>query len=732
MMIRNLLVLGASALLLTGCLGDSDAPLNTGVLLDSPVDGVAYSGSLGTAGITSEGGQYRYADGETLTFKIGNLTLGRATGAAMLTPADFAGSDGVVTEHAKRVLRVLQSLDVDDDASNGIAITAAMRTAMTQSVDLASADDAAILAALRQARPALTGLVTEARALGHFAQTLVDRNLTLKPPAPAAGTAATLTLLHTNDTHSRLESFTDTILQGGVARRKTLVEQVRAEAGLDKTLLVDAGDYFQGTTFFNAWEGSESIMAMNDMNYDAATLGNHEFDLGPAKLARALKGENISIAGASYATEMPAFPVVATNLDIQAEPALKGLLRKYAIVEKGGQKYGVLGIVTSDLPVISSLGGKAKVLDYVNSVNAASALLKSLGVNKIILLSHYGYGIDIAKANQLSGVDVIVSGHDHALLGDAGYINSRTADAGKGYAGQGSLSLGAYPNPRSNKEGDPLLVVSAYEWGRWLGRLEINFDAQGKVLSGVNKSLFVDGRTVAEDAVLAAKVATYKAPVAAFSNVLIGSSAMPFSAARGTVTPFVAGVRSGETVLGNLIMDLMQSAAQVSDNAVAAFSNGGGLRADIAAGDVTFGQALTVLPFGNTLFALDLTGQEVIDLMEASVGKVGGGGFLQHSRDLRMTYCAEAAGCTNPLKAGGKVTSIRIAGQPVDASKTYRLATNNFTAAGGDGYDVLKAACQRPGNYCRDTGIVLLDLLVARLKNGTPLSASLDGRITRQ
>ncbi len=129
---------------------------------------------------------------------------------------------------------------------------------------------------------------------------------------------------------------------------------------------------------------------------------------------------------------------------------------------------------------------------------------------------------------------------------------------------------------------------------------------------------------------------------------------------------------------------------------------------------------------------MDLTGQDVVDLLEMSANSVGGGGFLQLSKDLRISYCADAANCANPLKAGGKVTSISIAGAPVDLSKTYRLATNNFTARGGDGYTVLADACKRPGNYCRDTGIVLLDLLVAQLKTGTPLAASLDGRITRQ
>jgi 2',3'-cyclic-nucleotide 2'-phosphodiesterase (5'-nucleotidase family) len=176
---------------------------------------------------------------------------------------------------------------------------------------------------------------------------------------PDGGT--TLTLLHSNDTHSHIETFTDTIPQGGVARRKTLIERVRGEVGADHTLLLDAGDFFQGTIFFNAWGGSESIMAMNDMRYDAATLGNHEFDLGAAGLARALTGGPVKIAGDGYATEAPAFPIVATNLDVSGEAELQGLLHKYRVIEKAGNRYGVLGVVTEDLAKISSPGANIKV-----------------------------------------------------------------------------------------------------------------------------------------------------------------------------------------------------------------------------------------------------------------------------------------------------------------------------------------------------------------------------------
>ncbi|MDW8322961.1 MAG: bifunctional UDP-sugar hydrolase/5'-nucleotidase [Burkholderiales bacterium] len=712
---------------LSGCSEDDPTP-KQGVLLDAPVAGVAYEGTLGSSGITDGEGRFSYFEGEELSFRIGALTLGRARGAERLTPIDLAGSGGRVDAAAERIMRVLQTLDEDEDPANGIRIPAAARQAITRAVHVPAASNDEVLAAVRQVKPG-AHLVEAERALDHFATTLTQRGIQLSAPAPATSSPVTLTLMHTNDTHSRMLPFTENNLsQGGVARRKTLIQQVRAEIDPGQTcknqLLVDAGDFAQGTVFYNAWEGSESIMAMNDMGYDAATLGNHEFDLGPARLARALKGEPITIAGTSYTTERPRFKLVATNLDITKEPQLKGLVSKYAIVERCGHRYGILGIVTESLPTIASPGPNVKVLDYVQSVNSASALLRALGVNKVILLSHYGYSVDVAKAPQLSGVDVIVSAHDHRLLGETEYINAQAP-------GQGALSAGPYPTEVRDRDSNKVLIVSAYEWGRWLGRLEVTFDADGRVISGRNRSMFV-GPNVAEDPELAAKVAQYKAPVDAFANVPVGTSAIHFSAARGSLTPsFTPGVRTAETLLGNLVADLMQEAARASDAAVAAFTNGGGLRADIPVGEVTFGTALSVLPFGNTLVVMDLTGAELIELMDASVSKIGGGGFLQLSRSLRMTYCT-AATCPNALRPGGRVTALSVGGEPVVVSRTYRVATNNFIAAGGDGYDLLKNACNRSGNYCRDSGVLLLDLLVNRLRTSVPLTAQLEGRIERQ
>lgn len=543
--------------------------------------------------------------------------------------------------------------------------------------------------------------------------------------AVAADPALVLTLMHSNDTHAHIEAFADPIPQGGITRRKTLIEQVRAEVGPDRpersTLLVDAGDFAMGTPYFNTWEGSESVMAMNDMGYDAATFGNHEFDLGPARLARLLKGEPIVVAGQTHATEKPNFLMVSANVDVTAEPALQGLVFPHAVINKAGNRYGVIGVTAEDLASLSNTGPNIQVRDYIASVNAAAARLTADGIDKIILLSHSGYGVDTAKAGQLAGVDIIVSGHDHALLGDPARIAAAT-----GSPDYGKRSRGPYPTEARNRDGHKVLIVSAYEWGRWLGRLDVEFDAAGHVLGGVDRSLFVDARKVPENPALATKLAAYKAPVDAYTTVVIGSNRMAPSHA----TP--PGPRAAETPLGDLLSDLMEAAAQASDGAVAAFSNGGGLRADLPAGEVTYGHALTVLPFGNRMVVIDLSGRELLEVLERSVGPLyGDGGFLQLSRSLRLRYCAAAQGCENPLLPGGRITALRIAGQPLDLERTYRIATNDYLAGGGNGYTALGQPCKRPGGYCRDTGIVLLDLLVARLKTGEPLTTVVDGRIER-
>lgn len=542
----------------------------------------------------------------------------------------------------------------------------------------------------------------------------------------------TLTLLHTNDTHSHLEPFPhdDELApgnqgpqQGGVARRKTLIDAVRARE--PHVLLLDAGDYFQGTIFYNTWKGSAEIMALNALGYDAVTLGNHEFDLGPAELGRALRGEPVAIAGASYPTEKLRLPIVATNVTA-AEPALRELFAPSVVLERGGERFGILGVVTEEVPTISSPGPRVRFLDAVTSVQAEADRLGAAGINKIILLSHSGYAVDVMRASYWGGVDIIISGHDHALLGDPTTVEAVAP-------GQGATVKGPYPTVLTAADGAPVLVVSSYEWGRWLGQLKVSFNERGIVREWEGRPLFVRGcafvrgaidcsqQSAPEDPAIKAQVAAYRVPVDRFARATIGQAAMYFDGSRAP------GLRTREMPLGNLIADTMLAAASRSDGAVAAIVNSGGIRAGLNAGAVSFENALAVLPFGNTLTVLDLNSEALIAALDHGVSQPGEGAFPQVA-GLKLVYCA-AAPCPAALRPGGRVTALTVNGVTVEANRTYRIVVNRFMTDGGDGYAILQDACARPGGYCRDTGILDLDVLVGEFSTRSPVVRRVEGRI---
>lgn len=540
----------------------------------------------------------------------------------------------------------------------------------------------------------------------------------------------TITLLHTNDSHSRLEPFprdaelsasTPGPQQGGIARRKTLIDRIRASA--PNVVLVDAGDFVQGTIYYNTWKGSAEVMGLNALGYDAVTLGNHEFDLGPVELGRALRGEPVTIAGVSHPTAKLRAPVVATNIDASQEPALSGLLHPSVVLERDGERLAILGVVTQDVPTISSPGPQLRFLDYVASIQAEVDRLQAQGIDKIILLSHTGYPVDLAKARQLRGVDIIVSGHDHALLGEPATVDAVAP-------GQGALVKGPYPTVVTAADGQPLLLVSAYEWGRWLEQLQVSFDAHGVIERWQAQPIFVRGCAFAQDTVdcnrqvapedptLKAEVARYREPVDRFASARIGQAGAGFEA-RGS-----ASVRTQEMPLGNLIADVMLAAAAPSDRAVAAIANGGGIRADLAPGEVRFEQALAVLPFGNTLVTVELSGAQLVAALDHGLTR-GGGAFPQVA-GLKLEYCATLP-CPAALHPQGRVTQLTVDGRPVDPAASYRIAVNSFMARGGDGYSMFKDACAS-GHYCRDSGVLDLDLLVQEFKNHSPVVRQVEGR----
>lgn len=214
-----------------------------------------------------------------------------------------------------------------------------------------------------------------------------------------------LVILHTNDTHSRIEPLPETDRtspgKSGVVRRAELIDQIRKEN--KNVLLFDAGDFLQGTPYFNLFKGEVEVKAMNLMGYDAATLGNHEFDYGLEILEKVVREAN--------------FPIVSSNYDF-SQTALKNLIKPFIILKKDGVRIGVIGINIQPRGLIAAGNYEGmKFLDPVKTANEMAELLTTkYKCDMIVCLSHLGYNADLNLAESTKGIDLIVGGHSHTYM----------------------------------------------------------------------------------------------------------------------------------------------------------------------------------------------------------------------------------------------------------------------------------------------------------------------------
>uniref|UniRef100_A0A8C0W2N9 5'-nucleotidase n=1 Tax=Castor canadensis TaxID=51338 RepID=A0A8C0W2N9_CASCN len=227
---------------------------------------------------------------------------------------------------------------------------------------------------------------------------------------PAAG-AWELTILHTNDMHSRLEQTSEdstkcnnaSLCVGGVARLFTKVEQIRrAESNV---LLLDAGDQYQGTIWFTVYKGTEVAHFMNALRYDAMALGNHEFDNGVEGLIDPL-------------LKKAKFPILSANIKAKGSLAsqISGLYLPYKILSVGGEPVGIVGYTSKETPSLSNPGTNLVFEDEITALQPEVDKLKTLNVNKIIALGHSGFEMDKLIAQKVKGVDIVVGGHSNTFL----------------------------------------------------------------------------------------------------------------------------------------------------------------------------------------------------------------------------------------------------------------------------------------------------------------------------
>ena len=489
----------------------------------------------------------------------------------------------------------------------------------------------------------------------------------------------TITILHTNDLHAHIMPVNIAKKSyGGYARQATLIKRFRATD--PNVVLLSAGDTFQGTLYFNIYEGLADAAILNTMGYDAACIGNHEFDHGPVALSNFIKSVN--------------FPVICSNLNLSKEPSLSNIVQPSTVLTVGGEKLGLVGAITPDVVTISSTGPTVSLNDLTTSVQSAVDDLTKKGVNKILLLTHVGYEEEMALATRLHDVDAIVGGHSHTPLGTPalpGWPDSK----------------GAYPTIVKDATGQPVYIVQSWEWGKVFGRFKLSFDASGHVTKVSDAAPIVVDSTIPEDPVVKSEITAFERPLIATQNLQVGTTAGPLTNAWG-----------GASLISQVISDGMLEAG-AKQGAVAAFVNAGGVRSGLEAGKITYGQAITVQPFSNTLVILTLSGSELKAALEEGFKSADhAGGLLLPSKGTRYTL-------DRSQPAGSRISHVIVAGQPLDLEKSYTVALANFTANGGDAHDALKNA---KGKRV-DTGLVDIDTLVDYIKRHSPLDVKDEGRI---
>ncbi len=521
--------------------------------------------------------------------------------------------------------------------------------------------------------------------------------LSLAVPVCAAETTTSTTkdltghivILHTNDVHGGI---------AGYAKLAAAKESYTASGAY--TMLVDAGDYIQGDPTVSASQGKTAIELMNSTGYDAATVGNHEFDYGYANLKTISAQAN--------------FPILAANVQYNGATAFDS---HTIFTAANGKKIGVFGLETPETATkahpakiqgVTFVGGQ----DMMKLAQTEVDTLKAAGCDYVICLGHLGIDAEstgnrsIDVLNAVTGIDVFIDGHSHSTLDQIKAATNGTGKVGNAYL---------------TSTGTKLANVGV-----------VDIAPDGTITTS---NVPLDTLT-AENADTAAVIQRIQQQIDADYGAVFAQSEVQLNGEK-------AQVRTGETNLGDLITDAMLwQAGTLGEKVDAAISNGGGIRASLSVGGLTKKDINTVLPFGNTLYLVKLTGAQLLEALEASTCSLPEsiGAFPQVSGiEYTVNTGAKFSSTENyPGSTYGKpnavnrVTIQSVGGAAFDPAETYTIVTNDFLGAGGDTYYTFKSS---PVGY--DTGVpldeVLMDYITAQCK-GTITKAAYGqtaGRIHR-
>lgn len=488
-----------------------------------------------------------------------------------------------------------------------------------------------------------------------------------RPGPRRAPPRITLAIVGTSDLHGHIEMLP--WLAGHLAN-------LRASGAVDDIVLLDGGDMFQGTLESNLVEGKSVVEAYDRLRYAAVAVGNHEYDFGPAGERAVPIGPRDDPRGALKARSAEAsFPFLAANLidGFAREPASWPNLHPSVLIERRGVQIGVIGVSTMDTPRTTNARNFEGLLmaPLVESIQKQAAALRKRGAQLVLVAAHAGGRcgkfdrpvdltscdpaqeiFEVARALELGTVDAIVAGHTHAGVAHAVNGIAIVQSFAKGIAfGRIDLVL----------EGEPRRIVSRtihpprFVCGE---RREPPDLVKGEVCAAGS----YQGKPVEADEELAALVARYESQARTVRDRKLG-----------VVTDgVIRGVRSEESPLGNLFADLMLAARPGSD---VALTNGGGLRADLPAGELTYGDLYEAMPFDNRFATVKLSGQQLARVFEHNL-RVASGVFSIAGLRVSARCSGDRLVVTLIREKGGKKVGPR---------ERLTLVTSDFLASGGDG-----------------------------------------------
>lgn len=434
-----------------------------------------------------------------------------------------------------------------------------------------------------------------------------------------------ITVIHTNDTHSRLIGTNTEI---GFAKIATLIKE--AKEANPNTLVLDAGDTLHGMPIVNISKGENAIKVLEAAGYDYMTLGNHDFNYGKERLFELRDMSQVGMLSANIVDENGEY-----------------IFTPYVIEEVGDVKVGIYGLSTPDTVILTNPNNVVGLV-FKDPIEVSKEMVEELEdkTDVIIALAHLGLDesstlTSKALAQEVEGIDLIIDGHSHSML-EGGQLENNT------------------------------LIVQTKNYGQNLGYIDIEI-LEGEV-TGITARLLAaaDTADVVPDPDLQKIIEDIEAANAEVFNEVIATTDVYLDGVR-------ENVRTKETNLGNLSAD----AARAATGADIAFVNGGGIREDIPVGDITKGKIAAIFPFGNTIEVKKITGADLKAMLEWSVSDypAAKGAFLQVS-GLEFTF-------DPAKEIGSKVVEILVGGEAFDEAKEYTVAINDFMSTGGDGYAML-------------------------------------------